>query len=93
MKACMKSKTSRFYRWYFTFLHFSEALAGWCGVAMMDWEDALVAVGLMLLIVAAYLAYGWAGVIGFVGLILVTVGAWVAIWRREQRGKDADKAR
>jgi hypothetical protein len=50
----------------------------------LDWEDGLVLVGALLVLVAIYWMYGAAGVVGTVGLLLLTAGVGVAIWRQEQ---------
>lgn len=50
----------------------------------MDWEDLLIVVGVVLLVAAAWLMYGLAGVLGFLGIVLFTTGLWVAVWRYEK---------
>lgn len=49
---------------------------------MIDWEDVLIALGLICLMVAAWLVYGWLGVLVMVGLALVGIGMVVAAWRK-----------
>lgn len=50
----------------------------------MDWEDGLIVLGLGCLLVAAWLALGWLGVLVLVGLALVGIGVMVAVWRKPQ---------
>lgn len=48
----------------------------------MDWEDGLIALGVGCLAVAAWLAFGWPGLLVMVGLALVGLGLGVAVWRK-----------
>lgn len=44
----------------------------------MDGYDVLVLIGVLLILVAVYLVFGWSGALGLAGAGLVGVGIWGA---------------
>lgn len=49
---------------------------------MFDLTDALVAIGLLIILIAIYGAFGGWAAIGFLGGVVVSIGL-VMLWRKE----------
>lgn len=49
---------------------------------MIDWEDGLILLGVICVVVAVWLAAGVVGLLGLVGAVLIWVGVAVALWRK-----------
>lgn len=51
---------------------------------MIDWEDGLIGLGAICVVLAVWLAAGMVGLLGLVGAVLIWVGVAVALWRRSR---------
>lgn len=51
---------------------------------MIDWEEGLIGTGAVCILVAAWLGYGWPGLLVVLGCLLILAGVGVALWRRKR---------
>lgn len=51
---------------------------------MIDLENGLILVGMLCLLVALGIAYGWLGILVGVGLTSLVAGVLVALWQRQR---------
>jgi len=56
---------------------------------MIEIEEVLGIIGVLLIALALWFTLGWAGIVGFMGIILLTA-AWLIVERKRRDGKPLD---